>query len=198
MTCDSSVVRSRLRPSGASVLANVDETISLAVLHINCTSPNGAVTVSLDSGQTVTLADNGVSPDQVAGDGVYSAGTSFSSYGVHTLTFPGGEVVNVQVLRTYSSRSTAYEYRSFTGTTLDVQLDTSRELATPFPIRFGGGSFDKLHVSPNGIAGVSGPHIDFFNVSMPIASRKAFIAAFWDDLYPTYPTSGNDRRVPRR
>jgi subtilisin family serine protease len=189
LSCSNSVVRSRLRPEANTVVAGLNSNVTLAVLHINCGDPNGTVNVTLDTGSTVTLVDTGASPDQVAGDGVYSGQASFSTYGKHTVTFPDGDEMNVQVLRNYTAETTSFEYRDFAGTSMALALDSYKKLDTPFSIRLGGGSFSTLYLSPNGIAGVSGPHIDFANVSIPITSNKAFVAPFWDDLYPT--TSNN-------
>lgn len=196
LSCSNSVVRERLRPAGATIVAAIGETVALAMLHINCAAPNGDATVSVSGGglraQATTLVDNGVAPDQVAGDGIYSGQTSFSTRGKHTLTFPGGDVVDVQVLRTYKGQATSFSYRDITGTSLDVSLDRSKTLNTPFPILFGGGSFTSLFLSPNGIAGASASHVDFINATVPTTDKKAFIAAFWDDLYPT---TGGTRNV---
>ncbi|MBI5115581.1 S8 family serine peptidase [Candidatus Poribacteria bacterium] len=46
--------------------------LKLSALHINCEQPNGNVVVNV-GGQAVTLLDGGVSPDRVAGDGVYTS-----------------------------------------------------------------------------------------------------------------------------
>jgi subtilisin family serine protease len=46
--------------------------LKLSALHINCQQPNGNVAVNI-GGQAVTLLDDGISPDRVAGDGLYSS-----------------------------------------------------------------------------------------------------------------------------
>jgi subtilisin family serine protease len=197
LSCVSSVVQSRVQPVGALVTTTVGDALTLRVLHVNCANPNGGVSVTANgpTSQIVALVDDGLAPDQVAGDGVYSGQISFSAHGSHTLTYPGGDVVNVQVLKKYRGQSTAFSYRAFTGTSLNVQLDQATTLATPFPIRFGAGSFSNLFISPNGIAGVSAGHVDYLNTPIPIAQAKAFVAAFWDDLYPTSPISDDVRNV---
>lgn len=195
LTCSNSVVQSRLRPIGQTSTASSGETITLAMLNINCASPNGAVNVSVDSGTSVALSDNGVSPDQVAGDGVYSGQTSFASVGAHTMTFPGGDVATVQILRSYSSYATAYSYRDISGTSLDLSDDSSSRVDSPFSIRFGGGSFDSLYVSSNGLVDLITHYTEYANVSIPSASKKVFVAALWDDLYAISPTAGSNRNV---
>jgi hypothetical protein len=46
---------------------------TLSALSVNCAAPAGPVTVSLSGGETILLHDDGVAPDQVAGDGIFSA-----------------------------------------------------------------------------------------------------------------------------
>ena len=47
--------------------------VTLSATSINCEAPAGPVTVTLLGGEVVTLADNGVSTDLAAGDGVFTA-----------------------------------------------------------------------------------------------------------------------------
>ncbi|RJP75439.1 MAG: hypothetical protein C4532_00415 [Candidatus Abyssobacteria bacterium SURF_17] len=62
--------------------------LRLSALHINCDSPAGNVDITIGD-NTVTLLDNGIAPDLVAGDGVYSGEWSppFSE-GSATARFP--------------------------------------------------------------------------------------------------------------
>src|SRR5262245_11672055 len=98
MTCSNSVVYSRLRPIGNTISAAVGDPIDLAALNINCANPNGSVQVVVDPGnQIVTLVDDGIGPDQAAGDGIYSTRWTPASGGSFTITFPGGDVVTVNI-----------------------------------------------------------------------------------------------------
>jgi subtilisin family serine protease len=45
----------------------------VSALSINCANSVGPVTVSLSSGETLSLHDDGVLPDQAAGDGIFSS-----------------------------------------------------------------------------------------------------------------------------
>ena len=45
----------------------------------------------------MTLVDDGLSSDQAAGDGIYSGQWTPSATGVYTLTFPGGDLLTVNV-----------------------------------------------------------------------------------------------------
>ena len=70
LTCLDSRIFSALRfPS--SVTPGVSATLS--VLSINCDAPLGPVTVTLSSGVLYELKDDGISPDLVAGDGLFTA-----------------------------------------------------------------------------------------------------------------------------
>ncbi|MBJ6802559.1 RCC1 domain-containing protein [Geomonas propionica] len=59
-------------------------TFTLAAQSINCGNPAGPVTVTTSAGETITLQDDGVFPDQAAGDGIFSASWTVPSYLVPT------------------------------------------------------------------------------------------------------------------
>src|SRR5437867_7705804 len=153
LACSDSTVLSRLTPVGNAISGSVGTAIDLAVLHINCAQPNGEVSVTVDpGGQIVSLVDDGLGPDQAAGDGIYSARWTPAAGGNYTLTFPGGDVVTVQALAlaNYTATPTDFNYRSITGTNLNLTDDSAASITSPFPILFGGGSFGTLFVSSNG------------------------------------------------
>ncbi len=98
LTCTNSNVVSRLRPIGDSISGSVGAPIDLSVLNINCANPNGNVDVSVNpGGEIVTLVDDGLGSDQAAGDGIYSGEWTPLATGVYTLTFPGGDLLTVNV-----------------------------------------------------------------------------------------------------
>ena len=98
MTCSNSVVRSRLQPVGNSISGTTGTPIDLAALHINCAQPNGSVNVTVSpGGETITLLDDGVVPDQASGDGIYSGDWTPTSAGTFTLSFPDSDNVTVTV-----------------------------------------------------------------------------------------------------
>jgi thermitase len=98
LTCTNSNVASRLRPIDDSISGSVGEPIDLSVLNINCANPNGNVDVSVNpGGEIVTLVDDGLGSDQAAGDGIYSGQWTPSATGSYTLTFPGGDLLTVNV-----------------------------------------------------------------------------------------------------
>jgi Calx-beta domain-containing protein/VCBS repeat protein len=96
--CNGAVLTSRIRPLGRPLLVGVGGAVELAVLNIDCARPAGGVVVTVvQTGETVALADDGLTPDQVAGDGVYSAVWHPVSPGTFTLSFPDGSVVTAEV-----------------------------------------------------------------------------------------------------
>jgi len=133
---------------------------------------------------TVTLLDDGDGPDQVAGDGIYSAQWTPPALGIYTLTFPGGEVVTVQVLTNYNYSSAPFSWRTITMTSLNLSDDSSAQISSPFPILFGDGSFTNVYIGSNGNVNFSGPFIEYFNASIPTGTISTLVAPFWDDLYP--------------
>jgi hypothetical protein len=193
LTCSGSTVLSRLAPVGDAIGGPVGTPIDLAVLHIDCANPNGSVAVRVDpGGQIVPLVDDGLGPDQAAGDGTYSGQWTPTSIGDYTLTFPGGDVVRVQVLFTYTVASTTFEYRTVTGTNLNLDDDSVASITAPFPILFGGGSFNTLFVSGNGNLTFSSPiDVDYFNDRIPTSRAPTLVAPWWDDLSPVSGTDAN-------
>jgi subtilisin family serine protease len=168
LTCADSTVLSRLRPIGTSITGTIGTAIDLAALHIHCANPNGAVTVTVNpGGQTITLLDEGLGSDQATGDGVYSGQWTPSASGTYTLTFPGGDVVTVSILTNYNYASTPFNWRSITGTRLDVGDDSSAQISSPFPIPFGGGSFTTLFVGANGNLNFTGSFTAWSNTLLP-------------------------------
>ncbi|MFQ5664115.1 MAG: S8 family serine peptidase [Terriglobia bacterium] len=187
MTCVNSTLLSRLRPINDIIAPPLGTPVTLAALHINCALPNGNVQVSVNpGGQTITLLDAGLGPDQAAGDGIYSGQWTPPTLGTHTLTFPGGDVVTAKVLRSYNAPSTpAFNYRNITGTNLNFGDDSSARILSPFPILFGGESFTDLFVSANGNINFIGlPPFDNPNQPLSTSLMDTVVAPFWDDLFP--------------
>ncbi len=195
LTCSGSTVLSRLRPVGSSITAAVGAPVDLAALHVNCADPNGAVTVAVASGAqtvaTVTLEDDGLAPDQAAGDGIYSGQWTPAAQGTYSLTFPGGDVVTVAVLANYSYSPTALVWRTIGGSNLNLSDDSSAAISPPFPIRFGGASFTTVYVNSNGYLSFTGPFISYVNAAIPTSAIGTLVAPFWDDLYPVPGTAQN-------
>ncbi len=157
MTCSNSVLQSRLLPMDDDAYVWAGDSLTFSVLNINCAAPNGTLEVPVDGGpETVTLADDGVTHDLEAHDGVYVGQRQWliSEVGDHTLTFPNSDVVTVHVippLASYTYSTTVpFHYRDIAGTDLGLGDDDSATIRPPFPIQFGGFSFPTLNVNTNG------------------------------------------------
>ncbi|MGH7827641.1 MAG: S8 family peptidase [Candidatus Binatia bacterium] len=98
LTCNNSVVLTRLDPIGSAIVGSVGEPIGLDILHINCANPNGNITLTVSPvNENIVLVDDGSGSDQVAGDGIYSGEWTPSSLGTFTIAVPGDETLVVTV-----------------------------------------------------------------------------------------------------
>ena len=190
MTCSNSVLQSRLQPQDADVYLLGGDFLTFTVLNINCAAPNGLLEVAVDGGpETIPLADDGVSPDVEANDGIYVAQRQWlaSEIGNHTLAFPNHDVVTVHVLPPLSaytySTAVPFHYRDISGTDLHLRDDDSATIRPPFPIQFGGVSFPTLNVNSNGNVTFFGPFVEWDNSPLPASGAATLVAPFWDDLY---------------
>lgn len=202
MTCTNSLITSRLQPTQDSLAAGTNQSITLAVLNIDCAQPAGAVHVTVSpGGQTITLADNGIAPDQAAGDGIYSAQWTPPGPGNYTLIFPTGNPVQVTVLSNYEVGLTAPTYVTVPGTSLDLGDDDVVKVTSPFPVQFGGGAFSQTYVSSNGTISFTNAFSNFLNQPLPLNYLQlmnsanppppppdfpvvTLIAPLWQDLVP--------------
>ncbi len=202
LTCTNSVVSGRLLPTADTVSGAVGVPLTLAALNINCAQPNGPVQVTVTpGGQTIQLTDDGVGPDLSAGDGVYTGSFTPASTGVYTLTFSTGGTSTVQVLNNYEAGNTDFNYRTIAGTNLNLADDGVAQIAAPFPILFGDGSFDQLWISANGTISFTGAVSSYlhmplptgapFHSSTPLVIANTLVAPFWDDLLPQPGTAQN-------
>jgi subtilisin family serine protease len=55
------------------VAFSIGFTSTLSALSINCAAPVGPVTATSSAGETFTLRDDGITPDETAGDGIFTA-----------------------------------------------------------------------------------------------------------------------------
>ena len=192
MTCANSTVTSRVRPVPAAVHAVVGLPLELAVLNIRCAAPDGNVTVTVSPGnQVITLRDDGAGADQEAGDGLYTAQWIPTAQGPFSLTFPGADVVPVQVLAgAYDVAPVPFGFRTIGGTELLFPATRPAAITPPFPVRFGGGSFATLFVDMQGAIQFdgNGPDSDqsMINAPLPSPVHSTLIAPFWDALFLTW------------
>ena len=183
LTCSNSRVTSRLLPVGDPASATIGAPVQLAVLNINCAAPAGGVTATITPGNTVvTLLDDGVAPDQAAGDGIYSGQFTPPAPGVYNVQISGGESYTLTVLQPYFYQSVPNDYRVITGTNLNFTDDEVTQITPGFPVRFGDGSFSSLFVSANGIISFDSPFSDFFNTALPAIGPTTLVSPLWTDL----------------
>ncbi|KAF4531019.1 hypothetical protein B566_EDAN019021 [Ephemera danica] len=114
---------------------------TVSVLSINCATPVGPVTGTTSSGQTVTLLDNGVSPDLAAGDGIFTAPFSRTtgSYVESHITFSsaaGSEVYQAPdyAVLSVSGPGSVYRGQNATFNVTVANLSTSQAHAVPLRI----------------------------------------------------------------
>jgi subtilisin family serine protease len=204
MNCSGTTVESRLQPTTSVLAGAVGQPVRLEELNINCGLPNGPVQVTVSpGGGVVNLVDDGTAGDVASGDGVYSGQWTPAPQGSYMLTFPGGDIVQVEVLASYSSSQTTLNYVSITGTNLNLGDDSVAQINPPFPIPFGGGNFPSLFVSSNGTISFANAFDGYVNLPLPQQPPAinggiqigppffSLVAPFWQDLYPIANTSQN-------
>lgn len=209
LTCSNSTIEQRLQPTLDSIPANIGQPLTLAVLNINCGLPAGPVAVTVTpGGQTISLLDNGVAPDQAAGDGIYTGQWTPPGLGNYSLAFPNGDTVQVTILSNYSVGQTSFNYQTISGTNLDLGDDNVATVTSPFPVQFGGGAFTQLYVSSNGTISFTNAFDDFINAVLPVNAIEnlnpqnpppptplqplvTLVAPLWQDLYPIAGTNQN-------
>ena len=188
LTCQNRTVSAPLQPQASSLLVSSGQPASVSMLNINCGTPAGAPVVSVNPGsQTVSFHDDGVVPDQDANDGIYTGQWTPSQSGLYTVSFPGGQQIQVAA-DPYNASSASLQYRTFTGTSLALADDTFGYIQPPFPISFAGGAYAEIVVSDNGYLSVDS--YAFGNsTALPFAYANTLIAPFWDNLVPS--STGN-------
>jgi uncharacterized protein (TIGR03437 family) len=208
MTCGSAWVFSRLQPTRNVIGAHVGVPVLLAALYLNCALPGGTVSVTVNpGGEIVTLLDDGVAPDQEAGDGIYTGQWTPSVAQETTLSFPA-DPVQVVFPSPYNISTTTFDYRNITGVNLGLGDDSSAMITLPFPVTFGGQTFlNTAFVSSNGNINFNGPpvpfcdpffgciQLDFFNEPLPTQLFSNLVAPWWDDLFAVTGTAQNVFRI---
>jgi hypothetical protein len=91
----------------------------------------------------------------------------------------------------YTVSPAAFSYRTIAGTNLNLDDDAYADITSPFPVRFGGGSFTSVYVGSNGNLNFSAPLIAYVNDALPTASISTLVAPFWDDLYAGFGSAQN-------
>jgi subtilisin family serine protease len=190
LSCSSSKLFEILKPfDNATEL--VKRPVILKAINIQCENPAGQVTVTIGS-STITLKDDGVYPDEVAGDGIYSGMWTPPSGGTRTLKFSNGFItksvrINVVELQNYNISTTAHEFNDISSTCTNLSLgdESYTRVDLPFPVKIYGASYTSLYVSDNGALSKDNRRIGYSNYPIPTTSYPNIIAPFWDDLDPS-------------
>lgn len=202
LTCDNSVMRFRVNAPGEDFQAIRRREMTVMANLTTCVDPIAGATVTVaptNGDPSFSLHDDGVDPDQTAGDGIYSGTWNPGHEGEVTLNFaasaPGfgtvtgsvsGEVI---VLVNYAFKANAaYEWKEAcdSGFALFLGDDDILTLGLPFDVKFYGESGRKITVSDNGAVNFTGEWIDYVNSAIPSAGNPSkMAAALWDDLDPS-------------
>jgi hypothetical protein len=200
LTCSNKTVQSRLLPVANTIAATQGTPVTLAALSINCAAAAGPVAVTVSpGGQTVTLSDGGTNGDQAAGDGIFTGQWTPPGTGNYTLTFPWGDTLQAEVLSAYNFKSVSNSYTTIAGSNLNLGDDGIAQVASPFPIPYGAGSFSNLNISSNGTISFTETYDDYVNAQMPPVRDPPFtlplpttlISPWWQDLFPVKGTAQN-------
>ncbi|MBZ5548461.1 MAG: S8 family serine peptidase [Acidobacteriia bacterium] len=191
MTCAGQEVLARLQPQRNNVYVAIGETVTFNMLHVVCEQPAGELTLSMGNGPPLTLHDDGQNGDEAAGDGVYTARWVPPAAGRYTATFSNGEAVTVIVLKPYTFSKTDYSWRTITGTfvPLDWFYGTPIAIVPPFPVRFGGLTFDSLAIDAYGTIEMLGVQEDVgwglpeWAFPIPTVFADTLVAPLWDDIF---------------
>ena len=194
LNCSNKAVQARLLPVADTISATAGNPVTLEALSINCALAVGPISVTVSpGGQTVTLADDGVAPDQAAGDGLFTAQWTPPSTGSYVLAFPWGDAVQVEVLSSnYSFQSVNPAYVNIAGTNLNLGDDSVAAVTSPFPIAFAGGTFTQVFISSNGTVSFTDAFSDYHVGPLPpqifppfaVPPPVTLVAPFWQDLFP--------------
>lgn len=196
LTCDNQVVFSRLLPFTPSLQLLRGDKVELSALHINCAQPAGDVAVTVAPlGTTVNMVDDGQGKDQVAGDGVYTLEWQPPAAGSYTLTFPNGETLSVLVMDVYRPAQVLAtpEWRTITGTALNIPDNGVVTVSAPFPVRFANHpGFDAAYVTAEGMLSFSNNKTNTgSNVRLPTTTYDTMVSVFWDSLHTATNPPGN-------
>ncbi|MDH4275562.1 MAG: S8 family serine peptidase, partial [Gammaproteobacteria bacterium] len=211
MSCSNQTVSAIAYPQTSSVTKISGTKLGLAAININCASPAGTMTVATTGPSavgTVTLQDDGLGFDEVAGDGVYSNyWTAPATAGAYTLTFSNSQTLSVTV---NALNSTMIPYRAPVAITYNPRV---ADLATyPFwalsdncwfqyyglpTFYYSNVSTTSFYVLSKGIATLTAPGTAAYysgaNTALPNDTLSTAIAPYWDDL--DLSAAGNGERL---
>ena len=159
--------------------------------------------VSFDNGDSsLTMRDDGVASDAVAGDGIYSASwapvnmgpvvirINVDHLGQNYLTSVTGNVLDFAVYRAIDTEPYNWVDISATGTELYIHvLDPYEHFQIPFPVTVYDQQYNSLTVSTSGVIYFEDEAITSVNQMIPSSiglASEQFLAPFWDNLSPNF------------
>jgi len=191
MTCAGQEILTRLQPQRNQVYAAVGEMVTFSMLHVVCAQPAGELTLTVGNDPPIVLHDDGQNGDEAAVDGVYTARWLPPSAGRYSATFSNGETVTVNVLKPYTFSNTAYSWRTISGTVVYPDWFYGRpvEIVPPFPVHFGGLTFDSVAIDAYGTIEMRGGQGDVgwgvpdWASPIPTVFADTLVAPMWDDIF---------------
>jgi subtilisin family serine protease len=194
LTCQNQVLTSKLSPFADSLQVLRGGSVDISAIHINCANPAGPLELSVSpGGGTIPLADDGQGQDLAAGDGLFVTQWRPPGAGTYSLTFPSSETLTVTAMDVYRpALSVPFEWRTITGTPLNVADNTVMQVSTPFPVRYGNHvGFTTAWVSSEGYLSFTDSRYSASNVRPPTANWGTLVAPFWDSLHTATTPPGN-------
>jgi hypothetical protein len=182
LTCTNQEISKRLLPKETNMTLAVGNSVDFRFLHINCEQAAGAPLVS--SEYDLNFDNKG---------GLYTAKFMPTQSGAYHFDFGTGDVVTVSVYNPslwkpyHPVVDSSFQYRTITGTQLNLGDDTSEGITSPFPIHFAGddGGLSVVQVGSNGILSLTDANIsEWRNTTLPYKRVQTLIAPYWDDLIP--------------
>lgn len=194
LTCDNQVFTSRITPFADSLQVLRGGMVDISAIHINCANPAGPLELTVSpGGGTVTLLDDGQGLDLAAGDGLFVTQWRPPGAGTYTLTFPNGETLTVTAMDVYRpAQSVPFEWRTITGTALNLADNTVQLVDTPFPISYGNHlGFTSAWIASEGYLSFTDSRYSSGNVRLPTTNWGTLVAPFWDSLHTATTPPGN-------
>ena len=110
-----------------------------------------------------------------------------TAQGLFSLTFPGARRRRrAGAGRAYGVAAVPFAGRTITGTPLTILPREPAALASPFPLRFAGGSFNTLFVDERGALQFDGgdyySDLSAYNEPLPSPFHSTLIAPYWDQI----------------
>lgn len=179
-------------------IKTVEYNISAWVHTVSDSVLGATVTANFSTGESdITLKDDGVPPDGVADDGVYTGAWVPSVVGDVTVGFsasasglaPASTLVsgNVKYMPKYVVEETAYGWIEVSDNLVGQCIgdEDYLTLTLPFAVNFYGDEYLNLTVGSNGNLNFEDKYVELSNFPIPSMNTynvERLIAVFWDDL----------------